>query len=171
MKRILLILLSGMLLAGTGFAKELKLAFVDSDKILEASDDYKQARQKLQEEEKEYITKASNMERTAKTMKEEIDAQSLMLSDSAKNERRNKLMKKLDELEAYRKEVWGDGGKLYTKNLELSRPVLDKINGAIQKLSQEEGYDFVFDASSANIVFALPEHDITDRVIELLKKE
>jgi outer membrane protein len=93
------------------------------------------------------------------------------LSDSAKMERKNKLLKKLDELDTYRKEVWGEGGKLYARNLELSRPVLDKINGVIQKLSQEEGYDFVFDASSANIVYALPDHDITDRVIELLKKE
>jgi Skp family chaperone for outer membrane proteins len=49
--------------------------------------------------------------------------------------------------------------------------VLDKINAAIQKVSQESGYDFVFDASSANIVFALPEYDITDRVIDELKKE
>ena len=78
---------------------------------------------------------------------------------------------KQTELDNYRKEIWGDGGKLYNRNLELSKPVLDKINQAIEKVSKEDNYDFVFDAASANIVFALPEHDITDKVLDLLKKE
>ena len=74
-------------------------------------------------------------------------------------------------MENYRKEIWGEGGKLYNRNLELSRPVLDKINLAIEKVSKEENYDFVFDAASANIVYALPEHDLTEKILEELKKE
>jgi Skp family chaperone for outer membrane proteins len=74
-------------------------------------------------------------------------------------------------LERFRRETWGEGGRLYARNLELSRPVLDKINAAIQKVSQDDGYDFVFDASSANIVYTLPQYDITDRIIDELKKE
>ena len=75
------------------------------------------------------------------------------------------------ELDKFRQEIWGEGGKLYSRNLELSKPILDKINTAIQKISRDNSYDFVFDAASANIVFALPEYDITDRVLDELKKE
>jgi outer membrane protein len=104
-------------------------------------------------------------------MAEELQTQSLMLSEEARTERQNKFMEKQQELDKFRRDTWGDGGKLQARNLELSRPILDKINSMIQKISQEDGYDFVFDASSANIVYALPEHDITDRVIDALKKE
>lgn len=164
----LLMLLSTV--SGVG-AKELKIAYVDSDRILEANDDYKQARAKLQEEERQFISQATNMETALKQMADELQSQSLMLSDEARREREQKFLEKQNEMEKFRKETWGDGGKLYTRNLELSRPVLDKINAAIQKVSQDYGYDFVFDAASANIVYALPEYDITDRIIEQLKKE
>ena len=156
---------------GTAEAKEIRLGYVDSDKILEGFDDYRDARQKLQEEERTYVTKAQGMEEVVKQMSDELQSQSLMLSEEAKQERIGRLRDKQTELDSYRKEIWGEGGKLYNRNLELSKPVLDKINVAIEKISKEDNYDFVFDAASANIVYALPEHDITDKVLELLKKE
>ncbi len=156
---------------GSAAAKEVRLGYVDSDRILESFEDYRTARQTLQEEERTYITKAQGMEEVVQQMSDELQSQSLMLSDEAKQERVNRLREKQTELENYRKEIWGEGGKLYNRNLELSRPVLDKINLAIEKVSKEENYDFVFDAASANIVYALPEHDLTEKILEELKKE
>lgn len=158
-------------LAAVAGAKELKLAYVDSDRILEANDDYKQARQKLQEEERQYVARATHQEEVLSTMADELKAQSLMLSPEARREREQRYDSLRSDLDRFRRETWGEGGRLYARNLELSRPVLDKINAAIQKVSQEYGYDFVFDAASANIVYTLPEYDITDRVIDELKKE
>ena len=156
---------------GLAVAKEVRLGYVDSDRILESFDDYRDARLKLQEEERGYIAKAQGMEDVVKQMAEELDQQSLMLSQEAKQERLNRLREKQTELESYRREIWSEGGKLYTRNLELSKPVLDKINAAIEKVGRDENYDFVFDAASANIVFALPEHDLTEKVLDQLKKE
>ena len=165
-----LALLAVLCYYGPAAAKELRLGYVDSDRILEAFEDYRDARQKLQEEERTYIAKAQSMEDVVKQMADELDQQSLMLSQEAKQERVFRLREKQTELENYRREIWGEGGKLYNRNLELSKPVLDKINAAIEKVSQDESYDFVFDAASANIVYALPDHDLTDKVLEQLKK-
>jgi outer membrane protein len=174
MRKSMVILLSALVIfaaAGAAAAREMRLAYVDSDRILEANDDYRQAKQKLQEEERQYLNQATQMEETVKSMGEELQAQSLMLSEEARKERENRFMEKQQELDKFRKETWGEGGKLYARNLELSKPILDKINTVIQKLSREAGYDFVFDAASANIVFALPEYDITEKVLDELKKE
>lgn len=152
-------------------AKELKLGYLDSDRVLEANDDFKAAKQKLQEEEKQYVTQAQALEKLVNDLGQEMTNQSLMLSDEARAERQGRLLAKQNELDQFRRETWGEGGKLYNRNLELSKPVLDKINAAIEKVSQAEGYDFVFDAASANIVFALPDYDLTEKVIEELKKE
>lgn len=54
--------------------------------------------------------------------------------------------------------------------MELTRPIIDKINKLIAKIGEEEGYDFIFDASSGALVHALPKYDITDRIIEELNK-
>jgi outer membrane protein len=139
--------------------------------VLEANDDFKAAKQKLQEEEKQYVAQAQGLEKMVTDLTDELRNQSLMLSDEARQERQGRLLGKQNELDQFRRETWGEGGKLFNRNLELSKPVLDKINSAIEKISQADGYDYVFDAASANIVFALPEYDLTDKVIEELKSE
>ena len=48
--------------------------------------------------------------------------------------------------------------------------IYDKIDTIIQRISDEEGFDMVFDVVQGVIVFAKPEWDITDRVLEELNK-
>ncbi|MFZ5434262.1 MAG: OmpH family outer membrane protein [Calditrichota bacterium] len=167
---VVILLMLGLGVSGA-VAKELRLAYVDSDRILESSDDFRQIRTKLQEEERQYVSQASALEEAVRAMAEELQAQSLMLSAEARQERQTRFEQKQKELDDFRREVWGENGKLFARNMELSKPLLDKINQAIQKVSEEYGYDFVFDAASANIVYALPEYDITEKVLEQLKKE
>jgi len=152
-------------------AKEIKIGYIDSEAVLAQYPDYQEAQRKLQEEEQKYLGEAQAKETVLQTMLEEIQQQSLMLSPEARTEREQKVIEKRRELEEFRVATWGDGGKLYTKNLELSRPILEKINQVIEKVSQQDGYDMVFDAAGGNIVFALPQYDITEIVLEELKKE
>lgn len=175
MRRTLLALfLSAAFLAATGdwaMAKEMKIGYVDSDRILESNDDFKEARDQLQKEEREYATQAQALEKIVEDMFNDLKSQSLMLSDEARADRETKVRDKQQELDTFRQDVWGPTGRLYTRNEELMKPIHEKILAAIEKVSQDDSYDFVFDAVSANIVYALPEHDITDRVLDHLKKE
>lgn len=171
MTRVIVAMIAALLMAAPVMAKELKIGYIDSEAILQQYPDYQEAQRKLQEEEQKYVSEAQAKEQVVNTMLEEMQQQSLMLSAEARAEREQKLIDKRRELEQYRVETWGEGGKLYTKNLELSRPILERINQAIEKISQQDGYDMVFDAAGGNIVFALPQHDITEIVLAELKKE
>jgi len=152
-------------------AKDVKIGYIDSDRILEEFSEFQEARQKLQEEEQAYVTEVGALEEVVTSMRQELEAQSLMLSAESRKEKEERLRKKEEELDAFRRETWGEGGKLFTRNLELSRPILERINAAIETISEQDGYDMVFDAAAGNIVFALPQHDITQLVLDELEKE
>lgn len=171
MARRIVAIIAILTLALPLMAKELKIGYIDSESILTQYPDYQEAQRKLAEEEQKYVAEAQAKELVVNSMIEEIQQQSLMLSAEARTEREQKLMDKRRELEQFRAETWGEGGKLYTKNIELSRPILEKINKVIEKISQQDGYDMVFDAAGGNIVYALPQHDITEIVLTELKKE
>jgi outer membrane protein len=151
-------------------AKDFKIGYVDSDRIMEEFTEFQEARSKLQEEEQAYINEASTLEEVVKSMREELEAQSLMLSAESRKEKEDRLKEKETELNNFRRDTWGEGGKLYTRNLELSKPILERINTAIETISQQDSYDMVFDAASGNIVFALPQYDITQLVLDELEK-
>ncbi|MCB9357115.1 MAG: OmpH family outer membrane protein [Calditrichaeota bacterium] len=171
MKKSLILLSAICFVVIPALAKEMKIGYIDSEAILSQFSDFQEAQRKLQEEEQKYMAEAQSKETVLQTMIEEIQQQSLMLSAEARAEREQKVIEKRRELEQFRVDTWGEGGKLYTRNLELSRPILERVNQVIEKISQQDGYDMVFDAAGGNIVFALPQHDITELVLAELKKE
>lgn len=158
-------------LADYSAAKEIKIGYIDAERILNESQEYKDARRILDAEEKEYSRQARKMEKDIENLEDEIDAQSLMWSDEKKLEKQQQGQQMVLQYQQFLKEIWGSEGKLYQRNLELSKPIIDKINNIINKVGEEDGYDIVFDASAGNIVFAKPDFDLTDRIIEEMKKK
>ncbi len=74
------------------------------------------------------------------------------------------------KIDKYRLEKLGPQGEFYKKNLELTQPLYDKIDQVIQKIGQAEGYDYILDVVQGVVLYAKPEYDITDRVLEELNK-
>jgi outer membrane protein len=49
------------------------------------------------------------------------------------------------------------------------KPIQDDIYNAVKKLSEERGYQAIFDrASSANIIYASPRIDVSNEVLSKL---
>lgn len=161
---IFVILLSVPLLAQ-------KFAYVHSQKILSEYQEYVDVQNKLEEIRNQYDAEYQQMVNEYNTLIEEIDSQSLLLSPEKKEEKMQQAQEKALAIERYKYEKLGPEGEFYRKNMELTKPIIDKINNLIQKIGKEEGYDFIFDASSGALVHADSEKfDITDRVIEELNK-
>jgi len=153
------------------YSADLKIAYIDSERILNESQDYKDAKKILDDEEKEYSRKGRQMELDIMNIQDEIEAQSLMWSEEKKLEKQQEYQQKYMEYQQYLQEIWGQTGKLYQRNLELSKPIIDKINVVIQKIGEEEGYDLIIDAGMGVLVYAKPDYDLTNRITEELKKK
>lgn len=54
--------------------------------------------------------------------------------------------------------------QLMTKQEELMKPVIDKINDAIQAVAKEGGYTYIFDAIGGFILYADENQDVTAQV-------
>jgi outer membrane protein len=160
-----------LFLTGNASAKELKIAYINSERILNESQDYKDAKKILEEEEKNYSKQARNMELDIQNLEDEIEAQGLMWSEEKKIEKQQEAQNIYLKYQQFLQDIWGQTGKLYQRNLELSKPIVDKINDVITRIGEAEGYDMIFDGAAGNLVYAKPEFDLTDRIIEELKKK
>jgi Skp family chaperone for outer membrane proteins len=62
-------------------------------------------------------------------------------------------------------------GKIYTKRLELVKPIQDKIYNAVQDVARRRNLDVVFDKGSELITLYVSEKvDISDEVIKKLEE-
>ncbi|MEO0123808.1 MAG: OmpH family outer membrane protein [candidate division WOR-3 bacterium] len=166
LKSILIITIIPLLV----FAKEQKIGFVESSKILTQYQATSSATQEFNEYVNACRDSAAKLQLTVQNLKSEFDAQKLMLSEEAR-------LKKLDEIDKYNQiynkylqDVFGPGGKIEQKNDELMAPLLKKINDAVAKIAQQEGFSMVIDLSE-DIFYASPELNITDLVINELNRE
>ncbi|MFH2037397.1 MAG: OmpH family outer membrane protein [Candidatus Zixiibacteriota bacterium] len=156
--------LSSLATAQTG-----KMGYIDSDKIFAEYEDWTRAQEEFNTEYKAWEDEAKNMQTDLEDMIQEYEKQKLILSVEKKAEREAQIKAKQSALDAYTREIFGPNGTAERKNNTLVKPLLEKINAAIEKVSTDENYDFVF--NSAGLAYAKKGYDITDKVLKALTEE
>lgn len=149
-------------------AQGVKMGFVHDDKIVEAYPDIARAQEQYALEYNAWNDEAQAMNAELEELITEYEKQQLILSDEKKTERELAIRAKRDALDAYTREIFGPGGRAERKNDDMMRPLLAKVNSAIQLVAEEGGYDVIFTLQSA-LGYIKPTLDVTDKVLEKLE--
>ncbi len=168
LKRALLLVL---LMMGSIIAKEVKIGYIDSDRIYQGFQETNNAKTAMEKELAKYKKTADSLKMRIDSAEAEYESQKLMLSETGKATKLTELEQMRREYTQYLESVWSKGGKIEQKNRELILPIVTKINEAVDKIAKEEGYTIIFDAAEAKIVYAELGLDITDLVLDELNKE
>ena len=164
------VMISSVCVAAYAQTGEIKIGYIDSQRIFAEYRETQEAEQLYQKEVDQWKAEAEAMEQEIAKMQEELRAQSLMLSEEKQREKKLELDKKLEEYQRFVGETFGEDGLAARRNRELTQPIVEKINQILERLSETEGYSLVFDIANANIVYAKKEFDLTDTVLEELGK-
>ena len=169
MKKVLITFL--MIFALGLFAKDMKLAYINSEKIVAEYVEAKKAKDELAKWNKVKEAEAMKMEQAIKKLEDEVKNMSVMISEEKKKEKMMEGQKQVQAYYQFKESIWGQTGEFYRENQKIMQPILVKINEAIKRISETEGYDFVFDANTGALLFSKPEYDITDLVIKDLNSK
>lgn len=150
---------------------QLKLGFVNSEKIFTQFEGTKIAQEKFNKEVAKWEQEASKRAKEITEMREQLEKQSIMLSAERKKSLEDSLRQKIILHEKFLQEKFGQRGDVLSKNEELTKPILEKIQKIIDKIAKDEQFDFIFDYRAGGVVFAKPTYDLTDRVLAQLAKE
>ena len=164
-------LLKSLLITGLfGFAlnvsaADLKIGYVQVDKILQDAPQTAESGKKL---EREFTARTQELERLQKQIKDietALDKDSLTMSEAdRKNKERDSSNLKID-FQRKQRELREDVN--LRKNEELGA-LQDKINKAVTSVSEAEGYDLVV---YGGVAYANKKIDITDKVLKSLGKK
>jgi outer membrane protein len=171
-KMLGLILAAGimvMIFASIGNAQIAKFGYVDSDRIFAEFKEWSKAQEDFNIQYKAWDEEAKSMQKELEDMMTEYEKQKLILSAEKKKEREAAIETKRNALDAFTKDIFGPAGAAERKNNELVKPLLDKINAAIERVATEGNYDFVF--NSSGLAYAKKDYDITDKVLGFLEQE
>ncbi len=167
---VILFVAVGILAGWSNSYAQLKIAYINSQRILSEYPEAQQIQKKLDEIRAGYEAEYNKMLKQYEQLAKEIENQSLLLSPEKKAEKEKQLQDLGMQIEKYRYEKLGPQGEFYKKNMELTQPLYDKIDQIIQKIGNEENYDYILDVVQGVVLFAKPQYDITDKVLDELSK-
>lgn len=144
---------------------EVKIGYVNSDRILSEFDEARQAQEKLDAEARKLENEYRAMLARLDSLNQEYERQQLIMSDARRLEKEQEITSLQRAIQEFQIEKLGPEGEIYKKQAELVGPVIDKINKIIKKIGKEEKYDYIFDTVAGNILYAEPVYDLTDKVI------
>jgi outer membrane protein len=146
-------------------AAELKVGYVQVDKILQEAPQTAETGKKL---EREFSPRTAELERLQKQIRDiesQLDKESLTISETdRKNKERDASNLKID-FQRKQRELREDIN--LRKNEELGT-LQDRINKAVTTVAEAEGYDLVV---YGGVAFASKKIDITDKVLKALGKK
>ncbi len=148
-----------------------KVAYIHSEQIRVEYNGARDIETQLQAAVSEWRTAAEGMESEIQGLVAELQSQRLLLSEEAVQEKEMLIREKQVAFEGYLNEVWGVGGIAQQKEAELWQPVFDRINVIITELGEDGEYAIIFDAAPGGIVFAAPDTDLTQQVVDRLNGE
>ncbi|HID93267.1 MAG TPA: OmpH family outer membrane protein [bacterium (Candidatus Stahlbacteria)] len=150
---------------------ETKIGYIDSQRILQEYKGRKELEDKFNKKLKEWEDEAKKKKQEIDNLINEFENQSLMLSDEARERKRQEIAQKQKEYEQFVQDIWGPNGKAVQKNQEIMKPFTEKVISIVNRIGEEEGYTIIFDIAPQGIVYAKEGLDLTDRVIEELNAE
>ncbi|MES2424544.1 MAG: OmpH family outer membrane protein [Pseudomonadota bacterium] len=160
-RQFLLALAFGGALLGTAQAQDLRIGFVNTDRIFREANTAKAAQSKLEQEfskrEKELVDNGNSL----KSLSDKFEREAPTLSESQRTSRQKQLIDQDRDFQRKRREFQEDLNA--RKNEELQQ-VLERANKIVKQVAEAEKYDVILQEA----VYINPKHDITEKVLKAL---
>ncbi|MEL6659741.1 MAG: OmpH family outer membrane protein [Bacteroidota bacterium] len=146
-----------------------KIAFVDVQEILENIAEYQEAQAELDRMANQWRQEIAQEYDVIKGMYNRYQAEQVLLSEDARNQREDEIMNKEKEVRDMQRDRFGPEGQLFKRRQELVQPIQERVYSAIEAYANERGYDFIFDRSSdSGMIFTNPQYNKTEEILRRL---
>ena len=156
--------------ASAGWAQQMKIGYVDVVRLKQEYREYQQAEARFEKQMEVWQAKADSMQLHMQELADKLEKQNLMLTEQAKNDIRQELLVKQNEYQVFLNEVMGPNGEAASKEYELSKPLIEKINTVIKLVALKGNYTYILDSTAGSVLYADETYDITNKVIAELNK-
>jgi outer membrane protein len=175
LKKSLWIFLMGFTLTIIGlnsfsYSQEGKLGYIDSMRLRAEYKEFDDAQAQFDKDVARWEAQADTMRKEIDSLKTDLDKKGLLYSETTKNEKEEQLESFNIKYQKFVNDTFGPGGNAERRNAELTKPIIDKINQVLEKVAIENNFAMIFDSVGGNLAYANKALDLTDKVLEELKK-
>ena len=155
------VLIFSLLLACGVQAADLKVGFVDAERVNRESAPADEASKRLEKEFQPRVTEIQRREGQIKSAQAQFEKDALTMSENDRRSREQEMSRQIVDLQRLQREFQEDLN--LRRNQELGA-LLERANKIIRQIADAEKYDLILQEA----VYRSPRIDITDRVLKAL---
>ncbi|MED5475290.1 MAG: OmpH family outer membrane protein [Candidatus Neomarinimicrobiota bacterium] len=147
-----------------------KIGYVNSNRIMAEYEPVRDIQIELEKEQRKLEIEFNRILENIDSLSKDYERQRLLMSDERRQNREQEIMNLERTAQEFQMKKFGPEGDITRMQNQKLQPVLEKVQSAIDVIAKERGYDYVLDAITGSILYALPQYDLTEDVIKELKK-
>ncbi|MDT0556973.1 OmpH family outer membrane protein [Patiriisocius hiemis] len=124
-----------------------KIAHIDTQALVEAMPEMKNAQSQLEKIQKTYDTEIKAMAKELDTKIKQYEAEAESKTEEENTKRVQEVQGMQQNIQAYRQQALQD---LQKKEVDILKPVLEKARQAIQKVARAQGFQYVMDSTTGS---------------------
>ena len=146
---------------------QLKIGYIQSERIRTEYEEFTEAESQLQMEYQKVQVEYEKMIMHLDSLNKDYEVKRLMALDKGES-----IQQQITQMEraiqTYQAEKVGPQGELMKKSAQMEYEILGKVREAVRKVAIDKGFDYIMD-SSMGLLYAKPNYDVTDDVLHELK--
>lgn len=154
-------LLAVLMISGSVCAADLKVGFVDAERVNRESAPAEEASKRLEKEFQPRVQEIQRRESQIKGLQAQFEKEALTMSDNDRRNREQDLSRQIVDVQRLQREFQEDLN--LRRNQELGS-LLERANKIIRQIAESEKYDLIVQEA----VYRSPRIDITERVLKAL---
>lgn len=170
MKRLLILSLILIGILGLS-AQNVKLGYVNTDRILIDSNEATEISRLFQLDRQNWTNQIRALDDEIKQMERDFEIRRLSVSEATKRDLQSQIDAKKAEAGRLLEEYFGEGGRAEQRYRELIDPLTKKIHDIITKIARDENYTMILDVSMGVVLYAAPSIDLTEQILQELNKD
>lgn len=151
-------------LMGLSRAADVKVGFIDADRINRESAPAERATKKLEKEFAQREQELRKLEQQGKALQAQLEKDGLTMSDTERRNKEQELGRQTREFQRLQREFRED---LNLRRNEELAALFERANKVIKQIAEAEKFDLIIQEA----VYRSPRIDITDRVLKALAAE
>ncbi len=142
-------------------AQEVKIGFINTDRIFRDANSAKTAQAKLEQEFMKREKELNDQGVQIKSAADKLEKDAPTLSEAQRTSRQKQLTDQDRDFQRKRREFQEDLNVRKNEELQI---VLERANKVVKQVAEAEKYDYVLQEA----VYVNPKHDITEKVLKVL---
>ena len=147
-----------------------KIAYIDTEYILENVPEYQEATTQLESKAQKWKQEIQSKLTAVEQKRIDLNNEKVLLTKELIDEREEDIAFEENEILDYQQKRFGPNGDLFIQKSRLMQPIQDQIFAAVQDIVASRKYEMVFDKSESNMLYVAKNLDISEQILRSITR-